>query len=237
MRSRNAGRLPFVVAVILSVSWTLSASAQPAGQLSDPPPPADLVFGEEIDVRVVNVEVVVEDRAGNRAEGLSADDFRILVDGEDVGVDYFAEILENRAVDREDGEAPPAIGDGELVPTNYLLFVDDNHTFGSSRRPVLRGFATQLGGLALRDQVAVVVRSGPGLEVLSPFTADREQTREALEELEDGRRFKGSLFWSQRTDPLRLGRDAPAGRPAGSVTQRDIAEDGHRVPRRALRRI
>ena len=226
MRSRNAGRLPFALAVILSVSWTLPASAQPGGQLPDPSPSADLVFGEEMDVRVVNLEVVVEDRAGNRVEGLSADDFRILVDGEEVGVDYFTEILENRAVDREDGEAPPAIGDGELVPTNYLLFVDDNHTSATFRRPVLRGFATQLSGLGLRDQVAVVVRSGPGLEVLSPFTADREQTREALEELDQGRRFKGSLFWSQRADPIRLGRGAAAGRPAGNGTQRDIAEDG-----------
>lgn len=226
MRSRNAGRLAFAVAVILSLSWTPSAWAQPAGQLPDASPPADLVFGEEIDVRVVNVEVVVEDRDGNRVEGLSADDFRILVDGEEVAVDYFTEILENRAVASDDVEAPPAIGDGELVPTNYLFFVDDNHTFGSFRRPVLRGFAARLSGLGLRDQVAVVVRSGPGLEVLSPFTADREQTREALEELDRGRRFMGSLFWSQRTDPLRLGRNAAAGRPTGSVTQRDIAGDG-----------
>ena len=39
-------------------------------------------FGEVIDVRVVNVEVVVTDRDGNRVAGLQPGDFRLRVDGE-----------------------------------------------------------------------------------------------------------------------------------------------------------
>ncbi|MYJ24076.1 MAG: hypothetical protein F4080_00670 [Holophagales bacterium] len=39
------------------------------------------VFSEVIDVRVVNIEVVVTDRDGNRVHGLTASDFELLVDG------------------------------------------------------------------------------------------------------------------------------------------------------------
>ena len=180
------GLLLCVAAAIFG--WTIPGGAQEPND-----PPVDLFFGEEIDVRVVNLEVVVEDRAGNRVPGLTADDFRIFVDGAEVDVEYFTEILENRAVESQDHEAPPAIGDGEVVPTNYLLFVDDDHTHVTFRRPVLRGFADQLASLGLADQVAIVVQSGRRLELLSPFTTDREETRRALRALEQGRLYGGVL--------------------------------------------
>ena len=185
-------RLALAFAATMSLCWSPMAGAQPAGQGPNDPP-VDLFFGEEIDVRVVNLEVVVEDRAGNRVPGLTADDFRIFVDGAEVDVEYFTEILENRAVESQDHEAPPAIGDGEVVPTNYLLFVDDDHTHVTFRRPVLRGFADQLASLGLADQVAIVVQSGRRLELLSPFTTDREETLRALRALEQGRLYGGVL--------------------------------------------
>ena len=206
-----------VCVIALGLTWVSApAMAQP-----DSAPPPDLLFGEEIDVRVVNLEVVVEDRSGNRVHGLQADDFRILVDGFEAGVDYFTEILENRAVESRDGKAPPAIGDGESVPTNYLLFVDDDHTHVTFRRPVLRGLASQLASLGLRDQVAVVVQSRRRLEVLSPFTADRERTLDALEELERGRRYGGTLR-SPRLSEQRLLRDARVRPLSGGRVDEDL---------------
>ncbi|HEX6862889.1 MAG TPA: hypothetical protein VF414_08745, partial [Thermoanaerobaculia bacterium] len=69
-------------------------------------------FGESIDVRVVNVEAVVTDRRGNRVTGLTAGDFRLLVDGVEVPVDYFTEVAEGVALpaprSAEGVPAPPA---------------------------------------------------------------------------------------------------------------------------------
>ncbi len=193
------------LALAFALAWWAVPPCGPVGaqELEDP---VDLLFGEEIHVRVVNLEVVVEDRAGNRVHGLTADDFRIFVDDAEVGVDYFTEILENRAVETADGEAPPAIGEGESVPTNYLLFVDDDHTHVTFRRPVLRGFSDQLANLGIEDQVAVVVQSGRRLGLLSPFTTDREQTRRVLRALEQGRRYGGVL-----RAPRFIAGEAPAG--------------------------
>ena len=208
----SGGRVPRVLAVVLCFGCLPAA-----GQTPDRAPPADLLFGEEIDVRVVNLEVVVEDRSGNRVHGLEADDFRLLVNGVEVEVDYFTEILENRAVESRDGAAPPAIGDGDSVQTNYLLFVDDDHTHVTFRKPVIRGFARQLANLGPRDQVAVVVQTRRRLQVLSPFTTDRRRTRAALEQLERGRPFGGvlrspRLIDQQRFAAVRMGGSLPAAR-------------------------
>jgi hypothetical protein len=61
-------------------------------------------FGDSIDVRVVNVEAVITDGRGERVRGLTAADFRLLVDGREVPVEYFTEIEEGKAA------AAPTVG-------------------------------------------------------------------------------------------------------------------------------
>src|SRR5436309_13537299 len=56
------------------------------------------ITGETIDVRVVNVEAVVTGGSGERVRGLTAGDFRLLVDGREVPVEYFAEVEEGASV-------------------------------------------------------------------------------------------------------------------------------------------
>ena len=112
-------------------------------QVLAPQSPSELVFGEEVEVRVVNLEVVVEDRSGDRVRGLSPEDFRILVDGEEVDVDYFTEVVQGRT-SNGNGETPPAAAEGGDVVTNYVLFVDNDHTQVAFRRPVLYGFRDRL---------------------------------------------------------------------------------------------
>ena len=172
---------------------------QLTAQVLEPLSPSELVFGEEIDVRVVNLEVVVGDREGNRVRGLSRDDFRILVDGEEVAVQYFSEVRSREVVGGDAGETPPAVAGGGTVATNYVLFVDDDHTQVTLRRPVLRGFGARLDRLGPQDRVAVVVMSQRRLEIVSAFTTDREATRAALAEFEMGGRYGGLMSpWAFR---------------------------------------
>ncbi len=197
---------------VLGVGWS-AAAQQPAT------PGADQLFGEEIDVRVVNVEVAVENRAGERVTGLTSDDFRLLVDGDEVDVRYFTEVRDKRAVASGGSGSPPSIGEGETVATNYLLFVDDDHSQVTLRRPVLLGFRDRLGELPAADQVAVVVQSGRQLEILSPFTTDREATRSALDELDKGGRFGGFLSAQRR---WRLADDRGSLGSGGAALSRDL---------------
>lgn len=147
---------------------------------------------------MVNLEVVVEDRSGNRVHGLEAEDFRLLVDGQEVEIEYFTEVAGRRARSSGSAGTPPAIGASEAVATNYVLFVDDDHTHPTLRRPVLLGFRDRLARLPAGDQVAVVAQSGRQLEIVSPFTTDRDATRAALRQFDKGGRFTGFLRARQR---------------------------------------
>ena len=198
-RSRSVSRrllCRFLVQIpVAAMVFCVPLTAQEVEPLSPP----ELVFGEEIDVRVVNLEVVVEDRSGNRVRGLSRDDFRILVDDQEVDVQYFSEVADRQVVMSEGAETPPALAGGQDVVTNYVLFVDDDHTHVTLRRPVLNGFRARLDTLGPQDQVAVVVMSRRRLEVVSRFTTDREATRAALAELEVGGRYGGFMSrWAFR---------------------------------------
>ena len=71
----------------LALAGTVAATSPPPVL---PQSPSQSAYGEEIDVRVVNVEVVVTDRRGERITRLSPSDFVLTVDGKPVGVEFFS---------------------------------------------------------------------------------------------------------------------------------------------------
>ncbi len=158
-------------------------------------------FGEIIDVRVINLEVVVTDD-GARVSGLGAEDFRLLIDGKEVPIEYFTEVEGGHAVSPADlgGEATmPALRPGEAVGTRYLVFIDDVFTIKPYRNRVLRELASQLPALGPDDHMAVVAFDGSSIDMLSSwsnsaahlervFEQAQARTSQGLRRLQD-RRF------------------------------------------------
>jgi VWFA-related protein len=147
------------------------------------------VFGETIDVRVVNVEVVVEDEDGIRVTGLAPGDFRLVVDGEEVAIDYFTEILGGEAVRRAppaDGsaavESVPAVAPGEAIGTSYLVFIDDYFAIERDRNGVLEALKADLPGLAPGDRMAVVAFDGRRVEMLTTWSDSGRQLERAFQD-------------------------------------------------------
>ena len=107
---------------------TFCIAAVPSWGQENPLP--DL-FSDVIDVRVVNVEVVVTDKKGNRIRDLDAADFELRVDGESVPIDYFTEV----------DEGVPGERTGE--PARHPVFTRPRragaHELPRLRRRVLRG--------------------------------------------------------------------------------------------------
>ena len=178
MTSRSSvGRLRFALCAFAAVAAT--AQDEPGIDLGR-------VFSEVIDVRVVNIEVVVTDRDGVRVHGLEPDDFILRLDGEERSIDYFSEILGGEQV------APPApSAAGELVPAapgigeqgpsaSYLVFVDEAFAIARDRDRVLDGMIDNLDFLDPRDRMAIVAYDGRGLEMLANWTSSREQLRRTL---------------------------------------------------------
>jgi VWFA-related protein len=152
--------------------------AAPPPPSPDPAPPAR-TFDEVIDVRVVNVEAVVEERSGKRVRGLGPADFRLLVDGKEVPVEYFTEVAEGKAAAGREGAAPAA-GAGEDVGRGYLIFIDDSFSIAANRNAALAGIAADLGRLGAQDRMAVLAFDGRQLDVLCPWTADHAALTAAL---------------------------------------------------------
>jgi VWFA-related protein len=143
----------------------------PATSSSSAPPP---VFGEQIEVRVVNVEVMVTDKDGNRVTGLKPSDFRLRVDGKEIPVEFFTEVVGRQAVEAAGGASHPAAGPsvvpGEAVGTYYLVFVDDYFTQTPHRNEVLTHLKDQLARLGPDDRMAMVAFDGGRLDMLSSWS-------------------------------------------------------------------
>ena len=167
-----------VLATSLSLSTAAQQSFHPSSHPSFEP------FGEVIDVRVVNVEVVVTDRDGNRVQGLTPGDFRLRVDGKEVPVDFFTEIRDRQAVPPP-GEKTRAgtvsVSPGETVGTSYLVFIDDYFTVSARRNEVLKVLGEDLSRLGPKDRMAVVSFDGARLTRLSGWTGSAAELRQALD--------------------------------------------------------
>ena len=156
----------------------LLAAVPATGQES----PLPDLFSDVIDVRVVNVEVVVTGKKGNRIRGLQANDFELQVDGDPVPIDYFTEIDDGRALAASDkgvGNVPSVTAD-EPVGTNYLIFIDDLLAIKQRRNRVLKHLERDLVGLGPADRVAVVAYDGSGLTRIADWTGSRDEIERAL---------------------------------------------------------
>jgi VWFA-related protein len=176
-------KLSMAAASILLFSFLVPVA--PAQEPSSP-------FGETIDVRVVNVEVVVTDKEGNRVTGLGPKDLRLKVDGKEVPIEYFTEVREGQAVAPAGESGAPAGGvePGEPVGTNYLVFVDDLFAVGEHRDEVLRRLKADLARLGPADRMAVVAYDGGRLAVLSGWTSSAPHLQQAFD-LAMSRRSRG----------------------------------------------
>src|SRR6187551_3732511 len=83
-------------------------------------------FGERVEVEVVNVDVVVVDRDGNRVTDLGREDFAIEVDGKVVPIDYFSLPTAKRpapaAAPAPGAPAAPAAAGTDVSTANLFVF-------------------------------------------------------------------------------------------------------------------
>ncbi len=177
---------PWVLALM---SWGSTAIADEPVRLPG--------FSEVVDVKVINLEATVT-RHGDRVTGLRAGDFRLLVDGEELPIEFFSEISGGRvatpvAVELTGNtaldEVAPAVPTGGEVGTRYLVFIDDDFSVPSTRNQVLSELADQLDLLQPYDQMAVVAFDGRQVELLSSWTRSLSRLETVLEEAQDRRAY------------------------------------------------
>ena len=175
---------------------TVLLAALPAAAQAPASPEASTkeeTFFESIDVQVVNVEVFVTDRQGQRVSGLTRDDFEIVEDGKPVEITNFFAVAEGRSeaaesapADTPEDPAAPAASRIELPSEQRLhlaIVVDDLTLTPQNRNRLLQSIENDvLPRLRPDDLVLVAVVDGSTVRIAQRLTADPAQIRTALEE-------------------------------------------------------
>jgi len=185
MMKKTLTSATIALSLVLSSPALSQTAPKPPSAAEEPP-----LFGEEIDVRVINVEAVVTDKNGQRVGGLTPGDFRLKVDGKEIPVSFFTEVREGRAAPApetpETGGTPTAgpasVSAGEPVGTSYLVFIDDYFSMTPRRNEVLKAVKKDLGRLGPGDRMAIVAFDGARLKRLSGWTGSAAELATALDQ-------------------------------------------------------
>lgn len=168
--SRLSARLRGAVAALLAVVSTMTMVASAAGQQRP-------VF--RTTVEVVQMQVSVADARGYHISGLTRDDFLLRVNGEarEITAAYEIDLRPTPNPDLEVADSVPVAGWRQ-----FLLFFDFSF---STKRGIMRARDAAMEFVKEhthpRDLISVATYStAGGLELVSPFTADRAQVLNAI---------------------------------------------------------
>lgn len=193
------------LAVCLAAA-VLGAGAVGAQRAADPKPgqkqEGQEFFLDTVNVSVVNVDVYVTDKKGNRVNDLTRDDFEIYEDGRPVAITNFYAVKEGRAVNPQPAPAPapaptaeaqppiPALPDLNEIRTpedqrlRLVVYIDNFNIRPFNRNRVMRELRAFLNEKLGREDEMMLVSYDRSLHVRRTFTSDPHLIATALLELE-----------------------------------------------------
>lgn len=175
LRRTHLRRFAAGFAPAATLAAALSNPAQLFAQASGPR------FNEEIEVRVVEVEVTVQDLEGRPVQGLKRSDFRLYLEDTPLPIDYFTELRDSAAgPDSLGSAAMPASSESEESPLNILVFIDEDFSLEIDLERVLGALERQIDALETFDRIAIVAWNGRRLERLLDWAPPGEAARAAF---------------------------------------------------------
>ncbi|HEX7185422.1 MAG TPA: VWA domain-containing protein [Thermoanaerobaculia bacterium] len=188
MRQRLFLRSSIVLLLLLAGRPALAQAPKPAPE-SDPE-----TFYESIDVEVVNVEVFVTDRRGNRVAGLTKDDFELFEDGKPVDLTYFYAVgSEIPSLEEPPAEGTPAAeaaaqaaAPGPDQRLHLAIVFDGLSLTPQGRNRLLQSIRSAVLPLLHPSDLTLVAdyRGGGSFEIVQELTSDRAKLESALAAVE-----------------------------------------------------
>ena len=191
------------LAVSLGFADAGSAQRREKPQAGAPPEQAgEEIFLDTVNVSVVNVDVYVTDKKGERITGLTQDDFEIFENGKPVAITNFyamegGKVLAGAAEDTapappEPGAPPPPPGAAaaarQPIPEDQRLrlvvYIDNFNLHPFNRNRVMREIRVFLDKTITRDDQVMLVTYDRSLKVRRNFTSDPDLINAGLLELE-----------------------------------------------------
>lgn len=181
-----------------TITRTIIAVALGATSLiaQQPPQPTEVPkLMENVDVRVINVDVVVTDRKGNTVPGLKAEDFEIYENGVPKPVSNFYEIegakpisataVQTPATPPPAATAQPAERLKEDIPENLrrriIFFIDNLSLAPFNRNKVFKEMKDFASSSMRPGDEAMIATFNRSMKVRMPFTRDAKQIQQTLD--------------------------------------------------------
>jgi VWFA-related protein len=157
------------------------------------------LFVDTVNVNVVNVDVYVTDKKGNRVNGLTQKDFELFEDNRPVAVSNFFAVENGKSTAREEAPAalvpgapgaPPIIPQGvnEPVPEDQrlrlVIYIDNYNLHPFNRNRVMRELRAFINERLRRDDQVMLVTYDRELHQRHGFTSDPSLIAAGMLELE-----------------------------------------------------
>src|SRR5262252_6166262 len=192
--------------LLLAALAAFTAVAVPAQQAPPAPAPqAPQTFRETVEVRVMDLDVVVMDSKGNMIPNLTKEDFRVRVDGKPVPVDYFARVDEGTIHAPDLATASPdrvlseyRKGSEAYVPRHFLIYVDIGHISPGTRKRAIEALRDLVTRLGPSDSARVVMFDRRG-KTMSEWTSSKETLLDALSRIDSAGVGMSRLMTEQQT--------------------------------------
>ena len=221
---RRVLTLAGLAAIVLVCTLSASSTVAQEEDLS--------TFLDSVDVNLVNLEVFVTDRQGNRVGGLTREDFEVRVDGEPVELTNFHVVRPapgDAAAATRDTQppapeppaatvgaaepAPPPEAEAPRRPMFLTVYVDNVNIMPQNRKRLLEDLRPLLRRrVAAGDQV-MLISYDRSLEVVEPFTRDPAALDAALDRLEKSVTRRPEANAQLRLVMSDMGTDTETGRP------------------------
>ena len=193
-----------VCVVLLALSPTVASGQEAESQSTE-----DLLasnFIDRVNVNVVNVDVFVTDKKGNRVEGLTQDDFELRVDRRPVAITNFYAIgkadalqTQDERVDLLDSKPEPTMtldsistasqlssrGSREDQQLHMVIYVDNFNIHPRNRNRLFRHVRAMMGERIQPNDRIMVVTYDRGLKVEQDFTSDLKTVFDTLRDVEE----------------------------------------------------
>jgi VWFA-related protein len=180
------------VATLLLLVLVSGASGPGAPAQESPPAAATEEFSERVEVEVVNVDVVVTDKAERRILDLVRDDFEILVDGRPVAIEYFAgprlagvtAPAPPAPASAVSAETPPGASGTAVAPTNLILYIDQTALESQDRKTAIQELREFLRARPEGADRVTVAAFDQRLQIVAPATTDPAAIAAAFDQIE-----------------------------------------------------
>jgi VWFA-related protein len=142
---------------------------------------------ETVNVRVMDLDVVVSDKDGRPVNGLAREEFQVKIDKKPVSIDYFASVREGAVHSPDLSTLSPDLilkqyekDRAAFVPRHFLIFLDSQSISPGQRRraaEALKDLVTRLGP----SDEALLISESQRPRVLSDWTTSKEELLAALD--------------------------------------------------------